>query len=339
MSRTVTGSYVLRPTSQRTYRSSGTFSDWFYNSSAPSSWTTNMNPGTKIGDNSDSTYYSDTGVSSSNSYAENAIMNLTVSSGTVPDVDYTIEQVTLTYRAKASTTTDGTRKLNIWNTIWYCNGNHTYTPKACMDAGNYGWKSGVFSASGNATASTSITNRSTSDYSGGSMPGGAYPDMHAICVQAYKTSAWVSFSSWQLYDIWFTVEWSYEEPDVKTYLYTDEGTSISGAASVPAGSTTIGETFIEASSGETRTLVASTLPGYVFDGWYLNGVKVSSNQTYQLTIAANASLYAISKVRKIYVGTLQVQAVFVGTTECEVYDGSEKVFGESNEYANATAVG
>jgi len=298
-----------------------------------------MNPGTNIGDNSDSTYYSDTGVTSGNSNAENAIMNLTVSSGTVPDVDYTIEQVTMTYRAKASTTTDGSRKLNIWNTIWYCNGNHTYTPKACMDAGNYGWKSGVFSSSSNATASTSITNRTTSDYSGGAMRGGTYPDMHAICVQAYKTSAWVSFSSWQLYDIWFTVEWSYEEPDVKTYLYTDEGTSISGAASVPAGSTTIGETFIEASSGETRTLVATALPGYVFDGWYLNGVKVSSNQTYQVTIAANASLYAISKVRKIYVGTLQVKAVFVGTTECEVYDGSEKVFGESNEYANATAVG
>ena len=93
------------------------------------------------------------------------------------------------------------------------------------------------------------------------------------------------------------------------------------------------------SSGETKTLVATTLPGYVFDGWYLNGVKVSSNQTYQLTIAANASLYAISKVRKIYVGTLQVKAVYVGTTECDVYDGTEKVFGESNEYANATAVG
>ena len=77
----------------------------------------------------------------------------------------------------------------------------------------------------------------------------------------------------------------------------------------------------------------------MFDGWYLNGVKVSSNQTYQLTIAANASLYAISKVRKIYVGTLQVKAVYVGTTECDVYDGTEKVFGESNEYANATAVG
>lgn len=340
MPRTITGSYILRPTSQYGYRSSGTFTDWFYSSSAPSNWTTNMNPGTKIGDNSDSTYYSDTGVTSSNANAENAIMNMTVASGTVPSVDYTITKVTLTYRAKASTTTDASRKLNIWNTLWYSGGNKTYTPTACINAGRYGWKTAKLSTSSIATATSSIANYTSSSSTSGSMPGGAFPDMHCICVQAYKTSGWVSFSSWQLYDLWYTVEYSYTEEEVKSYVYTDSGVALSGDATIAPGSSTFGESYIEDYAGETKSLTATVQEGYDFDGWYLNGQKVSEELTYVLTIAFGVQLYCIAKKRMVYVGQARVKEIYIGTTPVgEVYAGGEVIWGPSPLYGRATAVG
>lgn len=339
MSRTVTGSYTLRPTSYRTYRSSGTFSDWFYTSSsvsAPSTWRYNMNPGTKIGDNSDSTYYSDTGVTHINDYAENAIMNLTVSSGTVPSVDYSITSVTLTYRAKASTTTDASRKLNIWNTIWYSGGNKSYTPTACISAGNFGWKTAKVSTYSVTTATTSIANYESSHTpTDGDMPAGTYPDMHAICVQAYKTSALVSFSYWYLYDVWYTVEWSYTEDELTGTVYTDKGVAVTGGASVSAG-TTAGKSFA-GYAGDSKTMKARVLRGYEWDGWYDGTQKVSSDLSYSISMSDGLTLYALSKARNVFVGTEPAAAVYVGNTEVTEIDvGANRIWGDSPLLTAAT---
>jgi uncharacterized repeat protein (TIGR02543 family) len=45
-------------------------------------------------------------------------------------------------------------------------------------------------------------------------------------------------------------------------------------------------------SGAQCTLVASAALGYTFDGWYLNGSKVSSNASYSFTVTGNASYEA-----------------------------------------------
>lgn len=56
------------------------------------------------------------------------------------------------------------------------------------------------------------------------------------------------------------------------------GGSVNGAGSYAAGA--------------QCTLVASAALGYTFDGWYLNGSKVSSNASYSFTVNGNASYEA-----------------------------------------------
>ena len=340
MSRTVTGSYIIRPTSYNSYLSSGTFSNYFSTSpSAPSSWTTKMNISTQIGDNSDSTYYSDTGVSSSNSNAENVIMNMTKTSGTVPAHEYKITKVSLNYRAKASTTTDGSRNLNLWFSIW--NSNEGTTPTAAINAGHFGMKTGYASSSSLATATTSIATKTfnITSLTNGSYIANRFPNRLALCARAWKSSYLVPFSYWYLYDVWFEISWSYEEDPVKTYIYTDDGVTISGDASIAPGTHVIGESYIEDYVGETKSLTASVSEGREFDGWYINGVLISEELTITITMTSNDQVYAISKIRKVYVGPAPVKEVYVGTTLVEVYSGDEKIFGASELYGNATAVG
>ena len=90
---------------------------------------------------------------------------------------------------------------------------------------------------------------------------GLYPDRMALCVLAYKTSHWTSFNSYQLYDVWYVVEYSYEEPtDVTATVKADSGTAVSGDATVQAG-TTANVTFEE---GTIVSLTAEPADGYVF---------------------------------------------------------------------------
>lgn len=49
----------------------------------------------------------------------------------------------------------------------------------------------------------------------------------------------------------------------------------------------------EYSNGEKVTLVAIADDGYVFDGWYSNGIKVSSNAEYTFKANENASFSAV----------------------------------------------
>ena len=331
MPRTVTGSYTLRPTTYRQYISSGTFSNYFSTSvSAPGSWTTKMNFTTEIGDQSDSTYYSDTGVSSSNSYAENAIMNLHLSSGTVPQEDYQITKVKVNWRAQASAQTDGSRKLNIWNTIWD-SGGYSGSPKSRIDNGAFGYMFASGSSSSVHTATTSIEDHSqtATSFENPTMTAGDFPDRLAICVQAYKTTGFVSFSWWRLYEVWIEVSYTYEKNvDVTASFATDDGCSIQ------YGGSTV--TTLTEDEGTAVGLTAVVEEGYVFDGWYLNGTKVESGTTYTFTMAA-VTLYALTKIRKLYVADEQVQEVYCGTTPVEeIYSGDECIWGPSPLYSQAT---
>lgn len=335
MSKTVTGTYTLRPTTYRQYISSGTFSNYFSTSvSAPSSWTTKMNVTTEIGDQSDSTYYSDTGVSSSNTYAENAIMNLHLSSGSVPQEDYQITKIKVNWRAQASAQTDGYRKLNIWNTIWD-SGGYSGTPKSRIDNGAFGHMLASGSSSSVHTATTSIEDHSqtATSFENPTINAGDFPDRLAICVQAYKTSGFVSFSWWRLYEVWIEVSYTYEKNvDVTATIKADSGTTVSGDATVQAG-TNEDITFDE---GTVVSLTATPSDGYVFDGWYSGGSKVAETTTYSFTISA-AVLYAISHKRNLYVGDARVKEVYIGTTKIgEIYSGDEPIWKDSELLAEAT---
>ncbi len=328
MSRTVTGSYTLRPT-YSSYRSSGTFSDWFQNTNAPSSWTSNMAVGTSIGDNSDSTYFNDTSVDTSTD-AKNCVLQLDVTAGTVPAYDYTITKVTFYYRNKTSNSTNATRVFRIWNTIWDRNGN-AGTPSSIMGEGRFGNMGFNGSTSSVSTGTTTVTTRSAeyTSLTNATMEGGLFPDRGALCIQAYKTSHYTSFSSYQLYDVWYVVEYTYQEPtDVTATFTSDDGCSIQYEGSTVS--------TLTAEEDSTVSLTAVVGDGYEFDGWYLNGSKVSSSTTYTFTMAA-VTLYALTKVRKLYVGDAQVQEVYIGTTPAaEIYSGEELIWGPSPLYSTAT---
>lgn len=332
MSRTVTGSYTLRPT-YSSYRSSGTFSDWFSNTNAPSNWTNQMNVGTNIGDNSDSTYFNDNSVDTSTD-AKNCVLELNVTAGTVPAYDYTITKVTFYWRNKTSASTSNARIFRIWNTIWDRNEN-VGTPTSLRDDGRFCNMGFNGSTSSTRTGTTSITTYSAgyTALTNPTMSAGTIPDRMALCIQAYKTSHWTSFSSYQLYDVWYVVEYSYEEPtDVTATVKTDSGTAVTGDASVQHGTTG----SVTAEDGTIVSMTADPDDGYVFAGWYSGGVKVADTLTYSFTISASV-LYAISHKRNLYVGNAQVKEVYIGTTKIsEIYSGSEPIWKDSELLAEAT---
>ena len=334
MSRTVTGTYTLRPTSYASYRSNDTFTNWFVNTNAPSNWTNNLSVTTQLGDNSDSTYYNNTGVDTDQE-ARNCLLNLTVTSGTVPAYDYRVTQLKFYWRNKTSGATGSSRIFRIWNTI-YEKHDIAGSAKSLMEDGLFGNMGYDGSTSSVSTGTTSIKTYSSTytSFVNDTIAAGLYPDRMALCVLAYKTSHYTSFNSYQLYDVWYKVSYTYEEPtDATATIITDTGTSVSGDATVAANSTGT----LTDEEGSLVTLTATPAAGYVFDGWYSGGVKVASTPTYSFTMAAATTLYALSKKRQIYVGTAQVQAIYVGTTEIvDVYIGTTKAYGDSELLPTAT---
>lgn len=332
MSRTVTGTYTLRPTSYSSYRSSGAFTDWFSNNNAPSNWTNNMPVGTNIGDGSDSTYYNDTSVSTSTN-AKNCIMNLTVTSGTVPEFEYDITKVTFYYRNKTSNSVNSSRIFRIWNTIYdFGTGG---TPKALLNNGHFC----NMGFNGSNTGSTSITTRSSeySSFTNTRIAANDYPSKMALCTQAYKTSHLTSYNSYTLYDVWYVIEYSYVENETTVRYFDDDGVSVTANGSALTSESTYQDYYKTA-----YPLVATLAPGHVFDGWYLNGVKVSSSLSYTYVFPKTGVdwLYCITKYRKIFVGTYQVDEIYIGTSPVgDIYDGNTKIWGNSPLYGDATSVG
>ena len=331
MPRTITGSYTLRPTTYSSYRSSGTFTDWFSNNNAPSNWKNNMPVGTNIGDGSDSTYYQDSSVSTSTN-AKNCIMNLTVTSGTVPEFEYDITKVTFYYRNKASNSTSSNRIFRIWNTLY--DYGHGGVPLNIHNNGyfcNMGYN-------GSSTASTSITTRSSSytSFANTGMAANDYPSKMALCIQAYKTSHLTSFSSYTLYDVWYVVEYSYTEYEKSVQYRNDEGVVVTANGSALDAVATYQDY-----KGVQYPLVATVNKGYILDGYYLNGQKVSDSENYTFTFNNDSDeLYCITKKRKIFVGDYQVDEIYIGTTPVtEIYDGDTCIWGLSDLYGDATAVG
>lgn len=331
MPRTITGSYTLRPTTYSSYRSSGTFTDWFSNDNAPSNWKNNMPVGTNIGDGSDSTYYNDTSVSTSTN-AKNCIMNLTVTSGTVPEFEYDITKVTFYYRNKTSNSVSSSRIFRIWNTIYdFGTGG---TPKQLLNNGHFC----NMGFNGSNTGSTSITTRSSeySSFTNTRIAANDYPSKMALCIQAYKTSSWTSFHSYQIYDVWYIVEYSYTEYEKTVNYRNDEGVVVTANGSALDAVATYQDY-----KGVQRPLVATVNKGYIFDGYYLNGRKVSDSENYTFTFNDDSDeLYCITKKRKIFVGDHQVDEVYIGTTPVsEIYDGDICIWGLSDLYGDATSVG
>lgn len=333
MSKTVTGTYTLRPTSYASYRSNDTWTNWFVDTSAPSDWENQLNVTTQLGDNSDSTYYNNTSVDTDQE-ARNCLLHLTVTSGQVPAYDYKVTQVKFYWRNKTSGATGSSRIFRIWDTI-YEKHDMLGTAKSLMEDGYFGHMGYNGSTSSTSTGTTSINTYSSTytSFVNDTIAAGLYPDRMALCVLAYKTSRWTSFNSYQLYDVWYEVSYTYEENiDVTATVKADSGTAVSGDATVQAG-TTANVTFDE---GTIVSLTAEPADGYVFDGWYSGGSKVAETTTYSFAISA-AVFYAISHKRNLYVGDARVKEVYIGTTKIgEIYSGSEPIWKDSELLAEAT---
>lgn len=83
------------------------------------------------------------------------------------------------------------------------------------------------------------------------------------------------------------------EPTTTTQTTTESTTKtiwIINTSSSGGGDTSGGGEY---SNGEKVTLVAIADEGYVFDGWYSNGIKVSSNAEYTFKANENASFSAV----------------------------------------------
>lgn len=337
MPRTITGSYTLRPTKYSSYRSNDTFKNWFVNTNAPSNWTNNLDCGTKIGDNSDSTYYNDSSVNTSTN-AKNCLMNLTVTSGTVPPIDYNITKVTFYWRNKTSGATNNSRIFRIWNTIYEKHDVAGSAASLMEDGyfGNMGFNGSTSSVSTGTTSIRTYSQQYTSFTHDAVIAGGLWPDKMAMCVQAYKTSHWTSFSSYQIYDVWYVVEYSYTEYEKTVQYKNDEGVVVTANGRALDAAATYQDY-----KGVQYPLIATVNKGYILDGYYLNGQKVSDSENYTFTFDNDSDeLYCITKKRKIFVGDHQVDEVYIGTTPVsEIYDGDTCIWGLSDLYGDATAVG
>lgn len=56
-------------------------------------------------------------------------------------------------------------------------------------------------------------------------------------------------------------------------------------------------------SGKTCTLTATANAGYLFDGWYENGTKVSSNASYSFTVSSNRTITGK------FLGSIKIEAL------------------------------
>ena len=337
MSRTVTGSYTLRPTSIRGYVSSNPFNYYWDTTKNCSNYKNDLGSiGSRLGDESDSTYVS-RAVNGTSSNGANKLMNMTVDSDdSIPAYDYTITKVVVTYRTKSSAAWSTSKIANLWFTIWDRgddDGLNLY-PTSAANNGRFCWKFLSSSESAN-NGGTSIADFTSSKTFSHTMKAGRSPNDFAICMDCYRGN-WThtQYTYFYLYEVSFEVYYSYTyEENVTATIRTDEGTTVSGDVTVAANASAT----ITADEGTTKTLTATPASGYVFDGWYTGGQKVSSDLTYTYTMAA-ATVYALSKKREIYVGTAQVKAIYIGTTEIgDVYIGTTKVCSDSELLPTATS--
>ena len=330
--RTITGTFRLRPNEYIRYLSGGTFGIYF-DTSASTSGLTNGVPragwnnefsetgNTVLGDASDSTYVSITPPSGSifnwnaSTKGWNGQYKLKVVMNTVPEFTYTITSVTCSYRVAASAS--GT---NNSNTIYY------------VSLGSPGNNNSFISK----WSSVDVQSNSIATYTFTSTPNRVvtrdqYPDHFALCLASARSN--ISSLRWiRCYDVWFDVHYSYDESEEVVYFHRDSGVTVTtGGVDVPTNE-------YWAWRHTTWDLTATVLPGYIWDGWYLNGQKVSSNLTYTYELYNNDQLYCITKPRKLFVGDYQVEEVYVGTNPIEeLYDGTKKLWGLSDLYEDATA--
>lgn len=332
--RTITGKYRLRPGRYIRYISSGTFGTYFDTSASTSGldngvpragWNNAFSDttGNTLGDVSDSTYVSITPPSGSllnwnaSTKGWNGQYGLTRVTGVTPEWNYTITSVTASYKVAASAS--GTSNSN---TIYYVslgapNNNDTFISK---------W------------SSVDVQDTSISTYTFTSSPNYSVqrdnvPNHFALCLASARNN--LSSLRWiRCYEVWFDVSYSYVETEETVQFFRDDGCTVAvGETDVPTGSYTTWR-------HTTWDLTATVLPGYIWDGWYLNGQKVSSNLTYTYELYDNDKLYCITKPRKLFVGNYQVDEVYIGTSPVDsIYDGTEKLWGLSELYGDATAVG
>lgn len=325
--RTVTGFFRLRPTSKIGYISSGTFSDWFTGDNPELGWTNELTvTDTALGDHADSTYASITPVGGASQRGWNMRFWVSPDSDTpVPEWDYSITSITSIIRWAGSNDYGGGtgRSGRIFSTI-YDPSSASQTAKA-SSLSYMVWKDGNWDSS--------ITNISNTKEYSGTLPyytKGTYPKAAAFCMSARKLLNYMSFSWLRCYQLVYNVHYSYVETAETVSFFRDEGCTVAvGNDDVPTGDYSTWR--------HTKwTLTATVKQGYVFDGWYLNGTKVSSNLSYEYELYDGDRLYCITKVRKVFDGTTQVNSFYVGTTEIrEVYIGTTKVFGLSDLYPDA----
>lgn len=320
--RVVTGQYVLRPTSKIGYISSGTFSNYF-TGDAPSSWTSALSvTDTALGDNSDSTYAQITPNVGARQTGRNMCFWVSPDSNTpVPEWDYRITSVSNIFRWAGSHEygTGLGRSGRIFSTL-YDPSNASQAPK---DSSFYWqwWKDGDWN--------DSIENvGSSNSYASGSSPSyyaGTYPKAVACCMSARKITSLHSFNWLRCYEISYTVSFSYVETAETMQFFKDEGCIVtSGGSDISTGS-------YENWRYTNVSYTASVKPGYSFDGWYLNGYKVSSSTSYTYEHHAGDVLYCLSKVRKIFDGTVQLSDAYIGTSLVkEIYIGTTKIWGDSD---------
>ena len=328
--RTVTGFYRLRPTSKIGYISSGTFSDWFAGEAPRVSWTNELTvTDTALGDHADSTYASITPVTGVSQKGWNMRFWVSPDSDTpVPEWDYNITSINSIIRWAGSHDYGGGtgRSGRIFSTI--------YDPSSASQTASASslsymvWKDGDWE--------DSITNISNTQTYSGTLPyytKETYPKASAFCMSARKLLNYMAFSWLRCYQLVYNIYYSYVETAEVLHFVCDNGVTVVDGEGLPVVSSDY-----EDWRYTQWTLTATVKPGYIFDGWYLNGSKVSSNLQYQYEFHEGDVLYCITKVRKIFVGNYQVDEVYVGTSVVkEIYDGTEKLWGLSDLYDDATS--
>lgn len=326
--RTVTGFYRLRPTSKIGYISSGTFSDWFTGDAPASGWTNELNvTNTALGDHSDSTYAERVPNSGASQVGYNMRFWVTPDSDTpVPEWDYSITSITSVIRWAGSHDYGGGtgRAGRIFSTI-YDPSTSSQTAKA-SSLYYMVWQDGNWD--------NSITNISNTKTYSDTLPyytKETYPKASAFCMSARKLLNYMSFSWLRCYQLVYNVYYSYVETAETLHFFRDDGCTVS------SGGTDVPTADYSTWRYTKRTYTATVKPGYEFDGWYLNGTKVSSNLSYEYEFHEGDKLYCITKVRKIFDGTTQANAVYVGTDAIsEIYIGTTKIWGLSDLYDDAT---
>lgn len=330
--RTVTGSYIVRPHKQSTYLTGGTFTNYFttsegtYTAGEPGNgWNRNLNVTEGVlSDGNDSTKVTialpgKTITTMKHDGYNSILVGKVDDEADVPEWDYKITNVKGVVRWGSNHNFDSTwRQSRIWTSFWR-GGSY---PKSADFSLMWG-QNGRFT-----NKAADYTHSKTYNYS---VPAGEYPKSIALCMSGCRAFNY-SAQDVYCYDIRYEVDFSYEETAETVNFFTDSGVVVTtGGTEVPTG---VYETWRHTKFD----LVANVKPGYIIDGWYLNGQKVSESLTYTYELYDADRLYCITKKRKIFVGDYQVDEVYIGNQPATaVYDGNECIWGESELKAAATA--